>query len=72
MMLATDSVPDYFPVLPILFPVRAEQFPVRPPREFARNRLILLEVFCRKPVGSKKFPVIFPVHGNSSRPGVPA
>jgi hypothetical protein len=71
-MRVTNSVPDYFPVRPIPFPVKAEKFPITPSREFTHNSLILLGMFCRTTAGSKKFPVIFPVNGNSSRPGVPA
>jgi len=72
MMRTTNSIPGYFPVPPIIFPVRAEKFPFPPPREFAHNRLILFGISSDGTVGLKKFPVIFPSNGKSRLPGVPA
>jgi hypothetical protein len=42
MTRPNNPAPGYFPDSGILFPVWAEKFPITTPREFARNRLILI------------------------------
>jgi hypothetical protein len=59
-MRATNSIPDYFPVPPIPFPVGAEKFPITPSREFTHNGLILLGMFCPYDSRFEKIPGYFP------------
>jgi hypothetical protein len=52
-----------FPGSTDYFPGSAVKIPGSAPREFSRDRLILLSLFCGAPADFQKFPVLFPTNG---------